>query len=116
MAKQVSIDDVSLNKLMREMDSSSAQMRQHFKDLTNMINQLEANWKGIAANTFRQQQTSLNNDQEAVRRLLDSVREAVGKTKTDHNTNEDEVNAAMRGVGASSGDPSGGPGSKISGL
>ncbi|KRV51051.1 hypothetical protein AQ490_02260 [Wenjunlia vitaminophila] len=87
-----------LRTLENEIDSVSVSMTNQLQKLANVITQLEADWRGIAANTFRSQQMQLNDDHDALRRILDGIKQAVHDTNLSSQANESDVLQSLRSI------------------
>lgn len=87
-----------LRTLQGDIDAVSISMTTQLQKLANVITQLEADWKGIAANTFRTQQMQLNDDHDALRRILDGIKEAVHDTNLSSQSNEADVLQSLKSI------------------
>ncbi|GAB2629906.1 hypothetical protein GCM10027168_71900 [Streptomyces capparidis] len=87
-----------LRRLEGDIDSVSIALTSQLQKLANVITQIEADWKGIAANTFRSQQMALNEDHDAMRRILDGIKNAVHDTNLASQSNEADVLQSLKSI------------------
>ncbi|MEV4949648.1 MULTISPECIES: WXG100 family type VII secretion target [unclassified Streptomyces] len=75
------------NKIMQTGEEVSKQAR----EMANILETVSAGWTGAGAAGFKTAQSTLNEDHDTIRRLLNVLLNAVGETKNLSNANDHEV-------------------------
>ncbi|MEV4439756.1 WXG100 family type VII secretion target [Streptomyces sp. NPDC049577] len=101
MAGDQKINDEAFNTFKNTIDQASQAFTANLRTLANAIANVDGGqWKGDAHAAFRAAQLQLNEDHDAVRRLIDHLSEAVAKTHRDSGANDAEIAASIKGVDA----------------
>lgn len=82
------------NKIVNTAEAVSRQAR----ELADILATAGAGWTGVGASGFTSAQLVINEDHDAIRRLLQVLVNAVGSTKNLSNANDEEVRAAFNAV------------------
>ncbi|MHA7961818.1 WXG100 family type VII secretion target [Streptomyces sp. L500] len=100
MSSTQKINDDAFRTFKNAMDQSSQAFTSNLRTLANAIATVESAWKGEAAAVFKAAQQDLNREHDAVRQLIDHVREAVGKTHTLTGAADQEIASSVRSASA----------------
>ncbi|GHF55131.1 MULTISPECIES: WXG100 family type VII secretion target [Streptomyces] len=101
------ISDESFSKFENTLKEASAALSANLKSLVGVIDTAKAAWQGQAADAFVQAQHALNEDHDALRRLLDGIHEAVSLTRKSAHANDGDVMASMRAIDVNGAAPGG---------
>ncbi|RKT07248.1 uncharacterized protein YukE [Streptomyces sp. 3211.6] len=85
------------NKISETADAVSSQSR----ELADILATAAAGWTGVGADGFTTAQSQLNEDHDAIRRLLGVLHNAVSQTKNLTNAQDEEVRAEFAKLGKS---------------
>ncbi len=117
MSGNQKISDAAFKKFSDSMDETSQAFSSNLRTLANAIANLDGGqWKGEGHAAFRKAQISLNDDHDAVRRLLDGIREAVVLTHRASGANDGEIASSLNKVDVNGAAPGGHLSSKIDGF
>ncbi|MDF3294075.1 MULTISPECIES: WXG100 family type VII secretion target [Streptomyces] len=101
MTQQTSLNYERIHKLERRIEDTSHSMTKQLGDLSNMLAQLQADWKGLGASAFTKAQQDLNDDHLALRKALDVIKQAVHDTKVGTHANDEQVTDDFKRVNLS---------------
>jgi uncharacterized protein YukE len=107
---QFALNDERIVAAYNKVDETARDVTKQAQILANLLETIGASWTGAGASSFRSAQTSLNEDHDAIRRLLDILLEAITSTKNLSNANDVEVVDSFKpfiGAGPGSGNTSG---------
>ncbi|MFF4157162.1 WXG100 family type VII secretion target [Streptomyces sp. NPDC001678] len=101
MSGKQKVNDEAFRTFTNALDQSSQAFTANLRTLANAIATVDGGqWKGQAHDVFRAAQEELNREHDAVRRLIDHVRDAVAKTHTSTGATDEEIAASVKGVSA----------------
>ncbi|MEV5510498.1 WXG100 family type VII secretion target [Streptomyces orinoci] len=100
MSSKQKISEDAFNQFTSTIDVAIEAFNKNVQKLQSAILAVEGNWKGQAHAAFQQAQTELNEDHMVVNKLIQEIREAVGKTHTMGGANDGDIAASMKGVSA----------------
>ncbi|MGY0057981.1 WXG100 family type VII secretion target [Streptomyces sp. LZ34] len=117
MSKQ-RVSDSAFIKFTQELDQSVTGFGSNMKLMADILSTVDAGWQGQGAGAFKKAQMDLEQDHDAVRRLVAGIREAVALTHRSGGANDDDIAGQLRGIDVN-GAAAGGhitPGSSVGGL
>ncbi|WP_431041874.1 WXG100 family type VII secretion target [Streptomyces sp. P1-3] len=85
------ISDPAFIKFKNALTESSTALSSNLKALANVIATTQAAWTGEGANAFTKAQQALNEDHDALLRLVNGIREAVELTQKSSRANDSEI-------------------------
>ncbi|GGP48541.1 WXG100 family type VII secretion target [Streptomyces abikoensis] len=100
MSSTQKVNDDAFNAFKNAMDQSSQAFTANLRTLSNAIATVDGAWKGEASTVFKAAQEELNREHDAVRRLIDHVREAVAKTHTLTGATDQEIASSVKSASA----------------
>lgn len=103
MSDKQKVTDASFNAFKSSMEESSQAFTANLRTLVNAIENVSGRWQGRAHDAFVRAQTELNDEHDAVRRLIDDVREAVALTHKNASANDGDIASRIKGVDVSGG-------------
>ncbi|MGK5628059.1 WXG100 family type VII secretion target [Streptomyces sp. URMC 123] len=93
-----SISYEAFQKFENAISTTSTHFSTNLKNLANTIATVQAGWKGDGAAAFTTAQRSLNEDHDALRRLIDGIHDAVITTRRMGSNNDAEVLASFKSI------------------
>ncbi|MFD8386283.1 WXG100 family type VII secretion target [Streptomyces sp. NPDC059679] len=117
MSKQRVSDD-AFRIFTNELDQSIQGFASNMKLMADILATVDSGWQGQGAGAFKKAQMDLEQDHDAVRRLVDGIREAVALTHRASGANDDDIASQLKGIDVN-GAAAGGhitPGSGVGGL
>ncbi|MEV5243210.1 WXG100 family type VII secretion target [Streptomyces cinnamoneus] len=103
MADVQKVDDAHFRAFKNSIEESSAAFSANLRTLVNAIDNIAGRWEGNAAAAFKQAQSDLNREHDAVRRLIDEFSQAVSETHKNSKANDADIAASMKRAHASAG-------------
>lgn len=103
MSEKQQVTEASFNTFKNNMDEASQAFTANLRTLVNAIENVSGRWSGDAHQAFVTAQTQLNEEHDAVRRLIDHVREAVAFTYNNATANDGDIASRIKGVDAGGG-------------
>ncbi|GAA2725716.1 MULTISPECIES: WXG100 family type VII secretion target [Streptomyces] len=97
------IDDAAFVAFENSLKEASAAMSANLKSLVNAVEQVKPAWEGRAAQAFTTAQMQLNDDHDALRRLLDGIHDAVALTRKSSHANEEAVVSSFKSIDVNGG-------------
>ncbi|MDQ1007965.1 uncharacterized protein YukE [Streptomyces sp. V4I23] len=94
--------DDPIVKAKNKINQTAGEVTKQARELADIIATVSAGWTGVGASGFVSAQNLINEDHDAIRRLLNILHNAVGETKNLSNANDDEVLAAFNAAKAQS--------------
>ncbi|WP_063728421.1 hypothetical protein [Streptomyces sp. RTd22] len=94
-------------KFENDLDVASGHLATNVKNLVLALEAVQTGWTGGAAGEFDVAQRALNEDHEAVRKLVERIKEAVQLTRRAGGANDQELATTFRKANGSGGDGSG---------
>ncbi|EFL22837.1 hypothetical protein SSOG_02551 [Streptomyces himastatinicus ATCC 53653] len=101
------LSDAHFVKFENDLGTASGHLAANVKTLYNALEAVQAGWKGGAAYRFGEAQRALNENHEAVRKLVDKIQEAVNLTRRAGGANDQELASTLGKVDVN-GDKAGG--------
>ncbi|MFC5725008.1 WXG100 family type VII secretion target [Streptomyces gamaensis] len=101
MSDTQKISDHAFFKFENSIQETSEALSANLRTLVNAIATVEAAWTGAGADAFRRAQTSLNEDHNALRQLIDMIHEAVSLTRKYGHANDGDVLASFNRIDVS---------------
>lgn len=101
------VSDAAFQKFEQSIGLVSQELSANLRTLANAIATVDAAWTGGAANEFKLAQSALNDDHDALRRLIDGIHEAVVLTHRASGANDSELAGSLRGIDVNGGDSGG---------
>ncbi|MFF4221246.1 WXG100 family type VII secretion target [Streptomyces abikoensis] len=92
------IEDAAFVAFENSISEASAALSSNLKSLVNAVAQAQAAWSGQAATAFVQAQQALNDDHDALRRLIDGIHEAVALTRKSSHANDADVMSSFKSI------------------
>ncbi|MEU4210582.1 WXG100 family type VII secretion target [Streptomyces sp. NPDC026206] len=92
------IDDAAFIAFENSIREASAALSSNLKSLVNAVAQAQGAWSGEAARAFVSAQRELNDDHDAVRRLIDGIHDAVALTRKSSHANDADVMASFKSI------------------
>lgn len=112
------ISDPAFQKFENTIETVSTDLSANLKSLADAVATVQAAWTGSGAGAFQKAQVTLNEDHDALRRLIDGIHEAVTQTRKYGGANDQHVLSSFNRIDVN-GDAAGGhlaPGAGGSGL
>ncbi|MEV8536854.1 hypothetical protein [Streptomyces sp. NPDC051211] len=81
-----------------KINSTANAVTSQARELSDILATVSAGWTGSGASGFVQAQTMVNEDHDAIRRLLGVLHNAVAETKNLSNAQDDDVRAAFNAI------------------
>ncbi|MBL1102350.1 WXG100 family type VII secretion target [Streptomyces coffeae] len=110
------ISDAAFKKFEADLGLVSEGLSTNLRNLINAVATVEAAWTGQAGMKFKEKQTALNEDHEALRQLIVQIHEAVELTHRSSGANDGEIAAELNKIDFNGAKPGGGLGSGADGL
>ncbi|GAA2371971.1 hypothetical protein [Streptomyces cuspidosporus] len=113
------VSDSAFQAFTNELDQSIQGFASNMKLMADILATVDSGWRGGGAGAFKKAQMDLEQDHDAVRRLVDGIREAVALTHRASGANDDDIAGQLRGIDVNGADHAGGhitPGSSVGGL
>ncbi|MER6145581.1 WXG100 family type VII secretion target [Streptomyces sparsogenes] len=117
MSKQ-RVSDSAFQTFTNELDQSIQGFASNMKLMADILATVDSGWQGQGAGAFKKAQMDLEQDHDAVRRLVDGIREAVALTHRASGANDDDIASQLKAIDVN-GSAAGGhitPGSSVGGL
>jgi uncharacterized protein YukE len=102
-----SISYAAFQQFENTIGQVSGELSTNLKNLANAIATVQAAWVGEGASAFTRAQIALNDDHDALRRLIDGIHEAVITTRNLGSGNDADVLSSFRSIDVN-GDAAGG--------
>lgn len=93
-----SISYAAFQKFESTIGQVSGELSKNLKNLADAIATVQAAWVGEGASAFTRAQMALNEDHDALRRLIDGIHEAVITTRNMGSSNDADVLASFKGI------------------
>ncbi|MEV7615287.1 hypothetical protein [Streptomyces sp. NPDC089799] len=90
-----------------KINSTANAVTTQARELADILATVSAGWTGSGASGFISAQTMVNEDHDAIRRLLGVLHHAVAETKNLSNAQDDDVRAAFNSIKAQTANSSG---------
>ncbi|WP_432015373.1 WXG100 family type VII secretion target [Streptomyces cucumeris] len=110
------ISDAAFKTFENTLGEVSTHLSTNLRNLINAVATVEAAWTGQAGMKFRETQTALNEDHEALRQLIVHIHEAVELTHRSSGANDGEIAAELGKIDVNGAKAGGGLGSGADGL
>ncbi|GAA2272939.1 WXG100 family type VII secretion target [Kitasatospora sp. NPDC001175] len=75
----------------------NAQVQGEIGRLNTLVDEIQAGWKGQAAEAYKQLQHRFNDDATALNKVLDEIKQAIEATTKAYSQTEQEQQSSMRG-------------------
>ncbi|MCF6524909.1 WXG100 family type VII secretion target [Streptomyces sp. JJ36] len=98
MAGSQKLRDSDIVKFENDMNTVGEQLEANLRHLSQTIATAAAGWSGAGAMAFRNAQQQINDDHQALRRLLAGIHEAVIMTKQLGRGNDDAIVDSFRSI------------------
>ncbi|MCP9209371.1 hypothetical protein [Streptomyces cucumeris] len=92
------ISDAAFKTFESDLGLVSQGLSTNLRTLINAVATVESAWTGTGAAKFKQVQTSLNEDHEALRQLIVRIHEAVELTHRSSGANDGEIAAELNKI------------------
>ncbi|MEU5612554.1 hypothetical protein AB0H03_28150 [Streptomyces sparsogenes] len=92
------VSDSAFAAFTAELDQSIQGFASNMKLMADILATVDAGWQGQGASAFKKAQMDLDQDHDAVRRLVDGIREAVVMTHRHSGANDDEIASQLKGI------------------
>ncbi|MEU7132703.1 WXG100 family type VII secretion target [Streptomyces sp. NPDC046261] len=92
------IDDAAFITFENTIREASAALSSNLRSLVNAVGQAQGAWTGEAARAFVKAQHDLNDDHDALRRLIDGIHDAVALTRKSGKATDADVMAGFRSI------------------
>jgi WXG100 family type VII secretion target len=96
MSGQQKVSADYIKHVSNEIDDIKQKLTKQVGDLSNMMAQLESDWKGVGGGAYQDAQRRLNDDHRVLHKIIDDIGEAVAATVSASQTNDEDVRAEMR--------------------
>ncbi|MEV6671542.1 hypothetical protein [Streptomyces sp. NPDC051162] len=119
MSDTQKISDPAFIKFEGKIRETSEALSANLRSLADAIATVEAAWTGAGAQAFRTAQLALNDDHDALRRLIDGIHDAVSLTRKSSHANDADIMATFNKIDVNGAAPGGhlgsmGPGAGVS--
>ncbi|MFD7645434.1 WXG100 family type VII secretion target [Kitasatospora sp. NPDC059795] len=98
MAGQFTTTAEEMTAFANRIGEVNQQVQGEISRLNNLVSEIASGWKGAAATAYQQMQSRVNDDANALNKVLDEIRQAIEATTKAYSMTEDEQAAAVGGV------------------
>ncbi|MEU5421308.1 WXG100 family type VII secretion target [Streptomyces sp. NPDC001407] len=98
MSDTQKISDPAFTQFEGAIRETSEALSANLRSLADAIATVEAAWTGAGAQAFRTAQTALNEDHDALRRLIDGIHDAVALTRKSSHANDADIMATFNKI------------------
>lgn len=107
MSGEQKLSDAEVVRFENAVHTIGEQLEANLRLLSGTISTAAAGWSGAGARAFTQAQTQINEDHQALRRLLAGINEAVNTTKRLGRANDDAILDSFRAIDVNGAAPGG---------
>ncbi|MEX2983939.1 WXG100 family type VII secretion target [Streptomyces sp. C36] len=93
-----SINYETFAKFENTIGEVTGHLSKNLQNLANLLETVRAGWQGEGANAFVTAQRALNDDHDALRRLIDGIHQAASATRRATSANDHDVLASFKGI------------------
>ncbi|MET7641760.1 WXG100 family type VII secretion target [Streptomyces sp. NPDC005438] len=97
------VNGVSLKKLEGELEAKFHAFRARVATLQRVIDAQEGRWQGVGASAFNHKQMMINQDVQALAKMLDGFKNSIHDTRTLSGNTDDDVLQRMNGISVDGG-------------
>ncbi|KUJ64106.1 hypothetical protein ACZ90_61800 [Streptomyces albus subsp. albus] len=98
MSDTQKISDAAFISFEGSIQETSTQLSSNLKKLADAIATVQGAWTGGGASAFVTAQRALNDDHDALRRLIDGIHDAVALTRKSSRANDDDILSQFRSI------------------
>ncbi|GHF74735.1 hypothetical protein GCM10010218_64750 [Streptomyces mashuensis] len=95
---QQSIDYATFQRFENTIGDVTEAFSKNLRNLASLLESVRVGWQGKGADAFVTAQLALNDDHDALRRLIDGIHQAAIATRRSSGGNDQEVLATFRGI------------------
>ncbi|MFK0257254.1 WXG100 family type VII secretion target [Streptomyces sp. NPDC090445] len=103
MSNNFGLADDPVVQAKNKIEMTANAVTKQARELADILATVSAGWTGVGASGFVAAQTTVNDDHDEIRRLLNVLHNAVAQTKNLSNAQDDDVRAAFKAIQSDSG-------------